>query len=140
MFNPKLLKPSSFTLIQTKSLKDTLTRSSVHRNQSLYNRSHRIYIYIYSILLVVKEFKKEEKNLKIVVKKSISNLPSYLSVIVSNPHKYKQKNEHTFQAYQNLLFHNFLTVVCPKQKWEIFISLTKKESKAILSLIKIRNF
>lgn len=61
VFNPKLLKPSSFTLIQTKSLKDTLTRSSVHRNQSLYNRSHRIYIYIYSILLVVKEFKKKRR-------------------------------------------------------------------------------
>lgn len=107
VFNPKLLKPSSFTLIQTKSLKDTLTRSSVHRNQSLYNRSHRIYIYIYSILLVVKEFKKEEKNLKIVVKKSISNLPSYLSVIVSNPHKYKQKTNTLFKLIKICCFITF---------------------------------
>lgn len=106
VFIPKLLKPSSFTLIQTKSLKDTLTRSSVHRNQSLYNRSHRIYIYIYSILLVVKEFKKE-KNLKIVVKKSISNLPSYLSVIVSNPHKYKQKTNTLFKLIKICCFITF---------------------------------
>lgn len=105
VFNPKLLKSSSFTL------KDTLTRS--HRNQSLYNRSRRIYIYLLYITSC-KGIQENEKNLKIVVKKMYFQPILLFECYCFQPShthrdtfKHKQVN-HFSSLTKNPLFHHFL--------------------------------
>lgn len=103
VFNPNSQAKTSFTL--TDKVIHTNTRSSVHRNQSLYNRSHRIYIYLLYITsckgIKKREIKRKSEQTKIVVKKMYfqPNLfVLYLSVIVSKPSKtHLQKSNH-FQA------------------------------------------
>lgn len=119
VFNPNSQAKTSFTL--TDKVIHTNTRSSVHRNQSLYNRSHRIYIYLLYITSC-KGIKKKRNKAQVRANKNrreikcISKLTSSSSIWVllfPNPQKHTYKKV-PISKLKTPLFHNFLTVVCPE--------------------------
>lgn len=105
--------------LQTKSLKVIHSHAHQYTEIRVFTTDHIVYtLYIYSILLVVKDFKNEEKNYKVIVKtkKNMYFQPILLFECYCFQPSSHTNTKNTLFKLKNPLFHNFLTVVCPKKK------------------------